>query len=245
MPDSEAKSWLRDKCLIMKMMRDDVVAGDTDSEAAEETLRLILSSTGHISNQEMPSALEEAASIVSDDLCILEAHGDDDWRFTAGVLCAPTYWTLSERIGLDLAALHAPVPGGDPLLANRIARVFSGLRPDFVLERFNWTIQPSEKKYTPDRPTVNGKTFDDLHLRVERQTVRKLSKSGAILFCIRVSVDPLRPILKDPIVREAFEDAWLGAGADVRRYKHWRELEVLVSEACRLADRDSSRSTLS
>ncbi|MEM9376927.1 MAG: heme-dependent oxidative N-demethylase subunit alpha family protein [Pseudomonadota bacterium] len=242
-PDTEADVWLRDKCLIMKMMRSSVVGGDLDGAAAEELLPLIMGVTGQVPNQSMPTALEEAASLVSDDLCILSAERPGDWRLQAGVLCAPTYWTLPERIGLDLGGLHGPVPGGDPDLSSRVARVFSGLKPDVVLERFNWTVQASEKRYTPDRPSVIGKGIDDLHLRVERQTIRKLARTGAIIFTIRIAVDPLLPVLRDPATREAFEDAWIGAAKPVRRYKHWAALEPLVAQACRKSARATSQPT--
>ena len=235
-PDTELNTWLRDKCLILKMLRAKVAAGDLAGEAAEETLALIIAATGAVPNQKMPSALEEAASLVSDDLCLLTEIRPGDWRLSAGILCAPTFWTLPERVGLDLAGLHGPVPGGDPGLAARIGRVFSGLKPDFVLERFNWTIQTSDKRYTPDRPGIAGKSVNDLHLRVERQTVRKLSGTGAVVFAIRVSVDPLLSILRDGATRDAFEDAWLGAAPGVRRYKHWDVIEPLVALACRHAE---------
>lgn len=236
-PDTEAETWLRDKCLILKMMRANVVGGDLDGAAAEELLAMVIEATGRVPNQKMPSALEEAASIISDDLCLLSAERPNDWRLVAGVLCAPTYWTLPERIGLDLGALHSPVPRGDPELAARVGRIFSGLKPDVVLERFNWTVQASEKYYTPDRPSAAKKQTSDLHLRVERQTIRKLPKTGAVVFGIRISVDPLLPILADGDTREAFEDAWLGAPHEVRRYKRWDELEPLVAEACRTGGR--------
>ena len=236
-PDREAETWLRDKNLILKMMRANVVGGDLNGAAAEELLALMVKELGAVPDQSMPTALEEAASLVSDDLCLLSSARPHDWRLVAGVLCAPTFWTLPERIGLDLAALHGPVPGGDPALAARIGRVFSGLEPDTVLERFNWTVQASDKRYTPDRPLVSGKAETDLHLRVERQTLRKLPQTNTVVFSIRVSVDPLLPILADDRSREAFEDAWLGASERVRRYKHWDEIEPLVASACRSCGR--------
>ena len=234
-PDTEAETWLRDKNLILKMMRANVVGGDLNGSAAEELLGLMVQELGKVPSQSMPTALEEAASLVSDDLCLLSSARPNDWRLIAGVLCAPTYWTLPERIGLDLGGLHGPVPGGDPELATRIGRVFTGLKPDTVLERLNWTVQTSNKHYTPDRPSVAHKRIEDLHLRVERQTLRKLPKTGAVVFTIRISVDPLLPILEDGDTREAFEDAWLGAPVHVRRYKDWQSLESLVAEACRSA----------
>ena len=85
-PDTEKDVWLRDKCLIMKMMRASVAGGALDSDACEELLALMVNELGGVPNQAMPTALEEAASLVSDDLCILEARRPGDWRLTAGVL---------------------------------------------------------------------------------------------------------------------------------------------------------------
>lgn len=229
-------AWLNDKRLLIKLMRDKVSAGIIDGPAAEEVLNLVLQATGLTPNQSLPTALEEAASIITDDLCIMEEERRGDWRFVAGVVCAPTYWHLTERIGMDLGGLHGPVPGGDPQLAGRIGRILSALKPGAILQRFNWTVQVSDKRYTPERPSVAGQGIHDLHLRVERQTIRKLEQTGAVLFSIRTCVDPLVPILKSPDTREAFEDAWLGTAPVVRRYKGWDRLEDLVATACRQAD---------
>jgi hypothetical protein len=232
-PDTEATAWLNDKRLLMKLMRDKVSAGDLNGAAAEELLALVLAATGETPLQQMPTALEEAASLVSDDFCILEEERRGDWRLNAGVLCAPTYWSLAERIDMDLGGLHGPVPGGDPGLAGRIGRIFSGLERGKVLERLNWTVQAGDKRYTPRRPVVDGHDMYGLHFRVERQTVRKLAATGAVVFTIRTCIDPLVPMLKHRETREAFEDAWLGTPSVVRRYKGWGDVERLVAQACR------------
>ncbi len=235
-PDTEAAHWLNDKRLLIKLMRDKVSGGDLNGPAAEELLPLVMKAVDDTPNQKMPTALEEAASLVTDDICILEEEARGDWRLIAGVVCAPTYWTLPERLGLDLGGLHAPVPEGDPQLSGRISRIFNGLKSGAILQRFNWTVQAGDKRHTPTRPETSGKAPADLFLRVERQTIRKLPKTGAIVFTIRICMDPLLPALRDPNVRERFEDAWLGASIKVRAYKGWNDLEGLVSIACREAD---------
>lgn len=234
LPDTEADIWLDDKRKLMVNKRSIVVGGDIDGAPAQELLDMVQAHVPTLLDNGWPSALESAASLVSDDLCLLEEGRAGDWRLTAGVLCAPTFWSLQERIGLDLGGLHGPVPGGDPELSGRIGRVFTRLEPGIVLERLNWTVQAGSAHHTPHRPKVTGQTVDDLCLRVERQTVRKLPETGAVLFTIRICIDPLLPILRDVSQREAFEDAWLGAAKRVRGYKYWHELENLVSEACRL-----------
>ena len=172
----------------------------------------------------MPSALEEAASLVSDDLCILEAQPPGRLAPDCGGLCArrpighcqnASAWTL--------VACTAPCPDGDPELASRIGRIFTGLQPGVVLERFNWTVQASNKRYTPDRPEHSWKVASATCTSgLSARLVRKLPDSGAVVFTIRICLDPLLPILEDGATREAFEDAWLGASdAHVRGYKHW------------------------
>ncbi|MEM8616859.1 MAG: heme-dependent oxidative N-demethylase subunit alpha family protein [Pseudomonadota bacterium] len=221
----------------MKLMRDKVSGGELDGDAARELLAMILGASGETPLQKTPTALEEAASLVSDDLCLLEKEQRGDWRLSAAVLCAPTYWSLPERLGLDLGGLHGPVPGGDQELAGRIGRIFSGLQPDRILRRFNWTVQAGSDRHTPERPSVAGADIHSLHLRVERQTIRKLPRTGAIVFTIRICMDPLLPILRDQHYREKFEDAWLGTEQRMRSYKGWDDLEGLVAEACRHAAR--------
>ncbi|MGB3626579.1 MAG: DUF3445 domain-containing protein [Henriciella sp.] len=232
LPDTEADDWLLAKRLLMEEHRDETVLGDVDGRSARELLSLVGEAVGLTTDERWTGALGTAAALVSDDLCLLEQDRDGLWRLVAGVVCAPTFWTLGEQIGLTLGGLHGPVPGGDPQLAARVSRIFDGLQPDKVLERFNWTVQVGSNRFTPERPSAAGAEPEQLFLRVERQTLRKLPETGAICFTIRVCVDPLMALLADPDMREVFEDAWIGAAPEVRAYKGWSELETLVRAAC-------------
>ncbi|WP_084397989.1 heme-dependent oxidative N-demethylase family protein [Henriciella aquimarina] len=233
LPDTEKDTWLPGKRIVMATRPHDTVLGETDGEPARELLSMIGEAIGRSPHHSWENAVEAAASLVSDDLCLLERDTDGAWVLTAAAVAAPTYWWPEDQIGLALDSLHHPVPGGDPELATRINRIFDGLQPDRVLERFNWTIQPEGTRYTPERPSPEGMTPEQLFLRVERQTLRKLPETGAICFTIRVCMDPLMPILADPDIRETFEDAWIGAAPEVRAYKGWDALEPLVRQACR------------
>jgi hypothetical protein len=101
------------------------------------------------------------------------------------VLTSPTFFSLPHAAGKTLAELHAPVPGGDRLAA-RMARVFDHVRPGQVLERFNWTLQAGNERFTPDGAPLRARALaaapeeaaNLLHVRVERQTIAKLPDSG-------------------------------------------------------------------
>ncbi len=231
-PDSEAEH-VPARRLIMATRPTETMAGDLRSDACAEIYDMVANAARSTIGRKTDPPLVRAARLVSDDLVVLEQGQPGDWRMRSAIVTAPTYWRLPELINMDLAALHQPVPGGDPELAGRIGRMMTGLQPGVVLERFNWTVQAGSERFTPERPQANGIGAEDLHLRVERQTVRKLPATGAVLFTIRICIDPLLPILANGDHREAFEDAWLLAPEHVRRYKCWDELEHLVKLACR------------
>ncbi|KAA5802231.1 DUF3445 domain-containing protein [Alkalicaulis satelles] len=171
-----------------------------------------------------------AARLVSDDLVVMTRDDDGGWRTGAIVLCSPTFFSVNHAFGRDLTALHGPVPDGGRLAA-RIARVFDGLQPGQVLERFNWTLQWGPDRFTPDgaplRAAAQAAPVDParsaLHVRVERQTIIKLPETGAVLFTIRVCLDPLSAL--GAADRAALAGAWRSLGPEGRVYKRWDALE--------------------
>ena len=174
-----------------------------------------------------------ASALVSDDLVVMEAL-KGDWACTALTLTAPTFFSIDDAFDNGLAAMHRPVPGGARLAA-RIGRIFDGLTPGQVLERFNWTIQCGPDRNTPDAAPLRARAAvlsqdeaeTELHLRVERQTICKLPKTGAVLFTIRVCLDPLAAIPEQD--RAALAGAWRALGRDGRAYKRWDAMEDLVA----------------
>ncbi len=172
---------------------------------------------------------------VSDDL-VLMIPGDEGWRVGAAVLTSPTFFSLPHAAGKTLHQLHAPVPDGDRL-ASRIARVFDHVRPGQVLERFNWTLQAGNDRYTPDGAPLRARAMSAkpqaagslLHIRVERQTITKLRESSAVLFTIRVCIDPVAALASEE--KTALGAAWHGADETARGYKKWAVLDHLVAAA--------------
>ncbi len=174
-----------------------------------------------------------ASALVSDDLVIMEKRGDA-WLCSGLTLTAPTFFSIDDAYGRELAALHGPVPDGHRLAA-RIGRVFDGLRPGLVLERFNWTLQCGSDRHTPDGTALRNRAAHIaakdaeaiLHLRVERQTIRRLPDTGAVLFTIRVCLDPLTVIPASD--RAPLAHAWRALKGEGRTYKRWDAMERLVS----------------
>lgn len=237
-PDTEAAVWLPEKRRIMRERRDDVFASALPEAQLAEAAEHV---TAHLplSDETWPTVLEAAAARVSDDLCLLQRGEDGLWRLQAASLVAPTFWRLAEKAGQPLGGLHDPVPGANPGLVARISRMFDALRPGQVLERFNWTVQAGDARFTPSSAplkalaaaTPDEAALDVLHLRVERQTISKLPRSGLVLFTIRIAVDPLRAALADAETAAAFRHAWDGTDPALAAYKGWPAYERLVRAA--------------
>ena len=237
-PDTEADRWLPGKQTLMVSKRDQVFAqaGDWAKDAADEASALVLNAglSAPLENVSFTS-LERAASTISDDLCVMVPR-DGQFVLGAASLCAPTFWSIDHNIGKPIAGLHAFLPHGGSELSDRINRIFSGLQTGLVLERFNWTVQLGNERFTPSSAPMKralgemeaSEAASDLYLRVERQTIRKLPETGAVLFTIRICVDPLRPALEDTTAREKFAESWRDTADDVALYKGWPHYQQAI-----------------
>ncbi len=141
---------------------------------------------------EAPLAL--AGLLVPEDLVLMRAEPDGTWRLAAACLCFPSHWSLAEKFGRPLEAVHDPVPGVNERLAARINRIFHALRPGAPVWRQNWSLCTDPGLFHPD---ATGAGVSDpalapaAYLRVEHQTLHKLAVSGDVLFTIKIAVDPL------------------------------------------------------
>src|SRR5581483_3452182 len=134
--------------------------------------------------------------------------------------------------------LHRPVTGFQERFLVRVERIFEGLRPDLVLERRNWTVLNTGVLHTPDPAPIRARIGEIdpaeagrvLHLRVERQTLRRLPQTGAALFTIRVGTAPLEALAGEPARLAAFARAWREAPPDFRGYKRLDLYDGLVAD---------------
>ena len=221
----------------------DLAWGELDGSrpAQTEALDLIAGATGPIELAGRPPLLA-AARAVADDLCLMERR-EGAWRLSAAALCAPSFFTVPQALGRSLAELHAPVDGFSARFLTRVERIFDALRPGLILERRNWTVLNSGALFTPDsapiRATIDQISTEEaglaLYLRVERQTLRRLPRTGAALFTIRIWRAPLASLADDPDRLAAFARAWRTASQDFRNYKGFASYDALVAAFLRAA----------
>lgn len=194
--------------------------------------------------------LRRAAALVDDDLCLMEP-GPEGWTLTAASLCAPSFFSAREAVGKPLSGLHGPVPGFNAGLLPRVSRIFDALAHDTLLERRNWSVVASGELFLPSsapvralQPTITpDEAGSRLFVRMERQSLRRLPRTGGLVFSIRIWRHPLSELTSRPGELDAFARAWAGvmseAGEDFRTYKGLTELDPLVRHFLATAARDA------
>ncbi|MBC8115595.1 MAG: DUF3445 domain-containing protein [Candidatus Saccharimonas sp.] len=130
-------------------------------------------------------------------------HPDDrgTHRLIGGVVCFPSSWALREKLGRPMSEVHEPVPGLNDVLSRNIETFFARQEPGAVWVRENANYsRDAELNHLPSRPrrpldvTI---TVEEFFIRLEHQLLLKLSRSGSILFGIRVEVVPLTDLMRD------------------------------------------------
>jgi hypothetical protein len=175
--------------------------------------------------------------LVQEDLALLRRDAEG-WTLVAASLCFPSTWSLSEKIGGPLGEVHAPVPGYRGQMAERVARIFDALHSEALVERFNLSIygdgelrhserrQAPAKRFPADRPVLAN-----AHVRLERQTLRRLARSGAILFTIRVHLGPLRGLAGENAILAALREDLAGLTSEQLAYKGLTEARERLLDA--------------
>ena len=147
--------------------------------------------------------LDRAARLVPEDLLLLAPFPESatdhatavKWHLVAASLCFPAHWVLAEKMGKPLAAIHDPVPDYDERLAGPVDRFFDKMTIGPISARMNWSLQIGTDLFTPHRGQRQAAAGDldnnQLCLRLENQTLRKLSQTGFVLFTIRTHIEPV------------------------------------------------------
>lgn len=170
--------------------------------------------------------LELAGRLVQEDLCIVQGSPDGP-RFTAGVLCFPSRWRLHDKIGHPLADVHGPVPLYAERLSRPVDRFMRHVKPGHIAQRLNWSLLDDPALFQTGghgREGINPRITaanagETVSLRIERQTLRRLPRSDAVLFGIRVHVYPLARVISTPALAARLAAAVLALPTEINRYK--------------------------
>jgi hypothetical protein len=226
--DRQLLAYLDEKDRLAAELPGQVVVSETGSEVAQqEVLQLVaghvckaypqiyrrtdsvVTITGDgrtidLANSVFPP-IHRAARLVQEDLVIMR-KGETNWYLAAASVSFPSAWNLREKFLRPMHEIHRPVPGfaGGTRNAAMIERMFDNLKPGVPVIRWNWSFYGDDKLFHPASDHGMKRRFGDgieptnINLRLERQTLQKLPVSGAILFTIRIYIDPIEVMEKHP-----------------------------------------------
>ncbi|RDJ08887.1 heme-dependent oxidative N-demethylase family protein [Rhizobium grahamii] len=214
-PDGDWGRYIGEKRRLLEAHRDEIFMAEGGTEGTQQEaydlLRAHLAErhpglsddTANAADTNAPPLLR-AGLLVQDDLVIMRRK-EDGWHLVAGFVAFPSSWSLQEKFGRPMQAIHADVPGFGEGTRNAalITRIFDNLQVLQPVERLNWSVNITDDLFLPVSkhrrpPSAEPFTLADRFARVERQTLRKLPRSGDILFTIRIYVDPIAAIAHHP-----------------------------------------------
>ena len=174
--------------------------------------------------------LEAASLLVQEDLAVMSPQ-DGQWVLTAAAVCFPSRWDLASKIGANMHGIHAPVPHYEERIGHATDAMFNKLTCDRAVWRINWTVLDSPELFQPSDTGRKARAHsglgveefgDAMYFRTERQTLRKLPESGAILFTIRTYRDSLNSLdRRFPEFREHLGRTLVSTSQETRNYKGW------------------------
>lgn len=205
MRDGRLDEYLTEKRHLLAAAPDDVFAAEDGTQGAQAAVRdvLVANLRRHHGVPVAPDAalppLVAIALEVQEDLLVMR-RGGAGWRLVAGSLSFPSSWSLREKFGRPLAAIHAPVPGVNERMDGRIARMFDMMR--VPMWRQNWSLQGDDRLAVPRAAGERGghdAVAGEPRLRLEYQTVTRLPSGpppGDILFTVRIFVAPFETLAR-------------------------------------------------
>jgi dimethylamine monooxygenase subunit A len=162
--------------------------------------------------------LWQLSDFVQEDFMLVEEL-DGRQTITAASNAYSSSGRLVASVGRNVRWAHEPVPDLTTSLGARIDRILASVHVDAPCARFNWQLTPVASIFFPADPrsannaalkAVSAQLSKDpslapslLHMRVERQTLRRLPQSGAVAFSIHTYSDPLWSLLEDPAALRA------------------------------------------
>lgn len=173
-----------------------------------------------------PASMNDLPLAFEEDFAVLDGNTG---RLAWLCVCTPSHWAPEEKLGLDFAAVHAPVADNEALQAasGHLVQVATG---GGHWERFVWTITASNRydQHPVRHPRTAWPDANDpaafaeaCFLRAERQTL--LPVGGGIrqaVFTIRVMLQALPQAIKSTGDAHRLRDSLASMSDAVLEYKN-------------------------
>ncbi|KAI0663963.1 hypothetical protein C8Q70DRAFT_211356 [Cubamyces menziesii] len=176
----------------------------------------------NVSQQKSTDALVIISRLVQDDFLMARERPDGKVYLVGGLVVFPGTYLLSETIDKPLGVLHAPVPDFNQKLLMSVERTLKRFKPNQPFERSSWNIMDDRNLFwhniasgLPDKDLRP----QDLWLRIDHQTFRKLPRTNAIIFGVRPIMRRIEDLADSPLVPSLMEKVHTESAEHLIKYK--------------------------
>ena len=177
--------------------------------------------------------MQMAARMVQDDLAIMYEKPDGQYYLQAGAILLAGFWRLEDKFGMPLSEIHTSgdVPQFREKLEKGMMNFFRRIKPEDAVLRNNYFLQVdddlawSHSIGSEDSPDIawstaeKNRAIEHHFFRSERQSLRRLPRSGGVVFTIRTYFHPITEIAEEDYVPGRLASAIRSWGEDVSKYK--------------------------
>ncbi|KAL1633471.1 hypothetical protein SLS56_002856 [Neofusicoccum ribis] len=194
--------------------------------------------------KEDPMAM--CARQVQDDLAIMFERPDGQYYLLAGAILLAGFWRLEDKLGMPLSEIHTSgnVPEYKTKLEKGMMNFFRRVKPENPVVRNNYFIQVDDDlawSYSigpedGEEGTIGwfsaekDRAIKHHFFRSERQSLRRLPRSGGVVFTIRTYFHPITEICNEPYVPGRLASAVRSWNGEVSSYKGKERYEKVLLE---------------
>lgn len=173
------------------------------------------------------------ARLVQDDLALMMERPDGQYYLVSGAILLAGFWRLEDKVGMPLSEIHTSgeVPQYKEKLERGMLNFFKRLKCEELYSRNNyfiqvdddlawsWSIGSEDSAEISWNTAEKNRAVEHHYFRSERQSLRRLPQTGAVVFTIRTYFHPVTEIAQEDYVPGRLASAVRSWGSDVRKYK--------------------------
>lgn len=165
------------------------------------------------------------------------------YSLRAGMIMSSLGWSLGTKMGLKLDEIHQPVPDYREKMKFSMDRYFSKKPTDKPIQRGSWGLEVDKPLFMPPgdphtklREVQNPEhSIDQMHLRVDWQTLRRLPLSGAVVFNFKGLFTPVTEFADEPYIPSLVLKVLKEGKKNIMEYKdtwHTEHVAIPYLEKC-------------
>ncbi|CAK7205289.1 hypothetical protein SEUCBS139899_008058 [Sporothrix eucalyptigena] len=141
---------------------------------------------------------------IPEDFAIVQRDDTDGrYRLRAAAVCSSVGWHIGQHRGKPLRDIHGSVTDYATKMARSMDRYFARMPTDQPIQRGSWSLEQGRPLFLPEegmREDVPDIDVEDITLRCDWQTLRRLPLTGAIVFNFKAVFTAFTKLRTEPYV---------------------------------------------